>query len=77
MTSSTDGLYINIPTPSTNMINWLISTAWTMLFFYGIFLSFKCNKGTFNLGHFLAALFAAPLYVLYQFANNFSGCYND
>tara|TARA_Y100000748_G_C15487136_1_gene485181 strand:+ start:1116 stop:1346 length:231 start_codon:yes stop_codon:yes gene_type:complete len=74
MNDLTNGLYITIPTPSTNMINWLISAAWTLLFFYGIYLSFKCNKGRFNIGHFLAALFAAPFYVLYQFANDFEGC---
>ena len=77
MSESVNGLYINIPTPSTHMINWLISTAWTLLFFYAMYLVFKCNKGTFNIGHFIAALFAAPLYVLYQFANNFSQCSSD
>ena len=39
-----------------------------------IHLSFKCNKGGFNIGHFLAALFFAPFYVIYQFANNFEDC---
>ena len=41
MSDSADGIYINIPTPTTNMINWLISTAWTLLFFYGI--SYRLN----------------------------------
>tara|TARA_B100000401_G_scaffold428350_1_gene360862 strand:- start:8558 stop:8797 length:240 start_codon:yes stop_codon:yes gene_type:complete len=72
-----DGVYLNIPTPSTNMINFAISTAWTLLFFYAIFLVFKCNKGTFNIGHFLAAFFFAPFYVIYQLANNFEGCSSD
>ena len=74
MASESDNLYINIPMPSVDFINFFISLFWTLLSLYAIYLSFKCNKGGFNIGHFLAALFFAPFYVIYQFANNFEDC---
>ena len=74
MGAESDNLYINVPMPSVSFINFLISLFWTLLSLYAIYLSFKCNKGSFNIGHFLAALFFAPFYVIYQFANNFEDC---
>ena len=74
MGAESDNLYINVPMPSISFINFLISLFWTLLSLYAIYLSFKCNKGGFNIGHFLAALFFAPFYVIYQFANNFDDC---
>mgnify|MGYP001164264454 FL=1 len=74
MAIESDNLYINIPMPSVDFINFFISLFWTLLSLYAIYLSFKCNKGGFNIGHFLAALFFAPFYVIYQFANNFEDC---
>lgn len=74
MANESDNLYINIPMPSVSFINFFISLSWTLLGLYAIYLSFKCNKGGFNIGHFLAALFFAPFYILYQFANNFEDC---
>ena len=71
---NTNGFILQIPTPSTHLLNFVISLLWTFLGFYAIYLSFKCNKGTFNIGHFLAALFFSPLYVIYQIANGFDGC---
>ena len=72
--NNSGNFYINIPTPSTEFINLLISLSWTILGLYAIYLSFKCNKNEFNIGHFLAALFFAPFYILYQFANNYETC---
>ena len=74
MAIESDNLYINIPMPSVDFMNFFISLFWTLLSLYAIYLSFKCNKGGFNIGHFLAALFFAPFYVIYQFANNFEDC---
>ena len=74
MAIESDNLYINIPMPSVDFINFFISLFWTLLSLYAIYLSFKCNKGGFNIGNFLVALFFAPFYVIYQFANNFEDC---
>ena len=74
MGAESDNLYINVPMPSVSFINFFISLFWTLLSLYAIYLSFKCNKGGFNIAHFLAALFFAPFYVIYQFANNFEDC---
>lgn len=67
-------LTFEVPLPSTQLMNFFISICWSLLGLYAIYLSFKCNKGGFNIGHFLAALLFAPFYVLYQVANNFSTC---
>jgi hypothetical protein len=71
---NSDGLVIQIPSPSTQMINFLISATWLLLGFYAIYLAFRCNRGNFSIGHLLAALFFAPLYVIYHIANGFAGC---
>ena len=69
-----DGLIIEIPAPSTQLINFLISVTWLSMGFYAIYLAFRCNRGSFSIGHFLAALFFAPFYIINQVANNFAGC---
>lgn len=71
---NTDGIILQIPTPTTHLLNSLISLIWTIVFFYAIFLAFKCNKGAFNIGHFLAAFLVPPFYIVYQIANKFDGC---
>lgn len=71
---SSDSFYISIPTPSTNFMNFIISLCYSALGLYAIYLSFRCNQGSFNIGHFLASVFFAPLYVIYQLANNFENC---
>ena len=71
-----NSLTIMVPTPSTELTNFLIQLCWAALGMYAIYLSFKCNKGTFNPKHFFAAFFLAPVYVLYQIANSYETCLN-
>lgn len=48
-------------------VNQLISLLWTLVTFFAIYLSFKCNNG-FDLVGFLGACCCAPLYIAYKLA---------
>jgi hypothetical protein len=71
--SDIDTITLYLPTPTTELVNFIISLCWTLLGFYAIYLSFKCNDG-FNLLHFLAALFFSPIYMIYMLATQYNKC---
>jgi hypothetical protein len=52
----------------------LISLVWMFVFFYAIFLSFKCNNGQFKLLDFIVAFFFAPLYIAYKLGTSWDVC---
>ena len=53
----------------------LVSFFWTLISFFAIFLSFKCNKG-FNFGHFLAACCCAPFYIAIILGTSWNKCFS-
>ena len=42
----------------------------SILSFFAIYLSFKCNKGFFNFGEFFMAIFFPYIYIIYKYVNN-------
>tara|TARA_B110000908_G_C10250763_1_gene451898 strand:+ start:2777 stop:2995 length:219 start_codon:yes stop_codon:yes gene_type:complete len=54
--------------------NSMIGLFWTLVALYGIYLSFKCNKGIDIMG-LLGALFFGPVYVAYKLGTDMDGCY--
>ena len=58
----------------SSVLSTLIGFFWTMVSFFAIFLSFKCNRG-FNLGSFLAACCCAPFYVAYKLGTSWRMCF--
>jgi len=56
-----------------SFVSILVSLFWTIVTFYAIYLSFKCNKG-FDLTGFLGALCCSPMYIAYQLA--VGNCYS-
>lgn len=55
------------------MLTWIGGLINTLICFYAIYLSFKCNKG-FNLGSVLVACCCSPCYVAYRLGVGMSGC---
>ena len=53
----------------------LVSFFWTLVSFFAIYLSFKCNKG-FNFGHFLAACCCAPFYIAIMLGTSYEKCFS-
>ena len=53
----------------------IISLFWTTMFFFAIFLSFKCNKG-FSLGGFLGACCCSPFYIAYKLGTSWDVCFS-
>jgi len=51
-----------------------ISFFWTLVTFFAIFLSFKCNGG-FDFGGFLAACCCGPFYVAYKLGVDMDACF--
>jgi hypothetical protein len=45
----------------------------TIISFFAIYLSWRCNRGNFNIGAFLVALFCPYIYIIYALAVN-GGC---
>jgi len=41
----------------------------SILSFFAIYLSFKCNKGSFNFVDFFMAIFFPYIYIIYKYAN--------
>ncbi len=52
----------------------LVFILWILLIIYAVYLSWKCNNEKLELIHFLFALMCAPVYILYQLANNGLEC---
>ena len=42
----------------------------SILSFFAIYLSFKCNKGSFNFVDFFMAIFFPYIYIIYKYVNN-------
>tara|TARA_Y100001970_G_C13550490_1_gene516603 strand:- start:51 stop:428 length:378 start_codon:yes stop_codon:yes gene_type:complete len=59
--------------PKTNYLTSIISLFWTLVSFFAIYLSFKCNKG-FNLVGFLGALLLGPFYIAYKLGTHWDVC---
>lgn len=53
-----------------------ISFFWTVVTFFAIFLSFKCNEG-FDITSFLGACCCGPFYVAYKLGTDMDTCFPD
>ena len=59
--------------PKNNYVGKIISLFWTLVTFFAIYLSFKCNKG-FNLVGLLGALLLSPFYIAYKLGTHWNVC---
>ena len=51
----------------------IISLFWTLVTFFAIYLSFKCNNG-FDITGFLGALILSPFYIAYKLGTHWDVC---
>jgi hypothetical protein len=51
----------------------IFNIIYIILFFYAVYLSFKCHNG-FNIWGFLGALFFGPFYVIYKLLSDAKKC---
>tara|TARA_Y100000590_G_C15687865_1_gene1002295 strand:+ start:526 stop:807 length:282 start_codon:yes stop_codon:yes gene_type:complete len=58
-----------------NAVSIIIGLIYTLVCFFAIFLSFKCNEGKFAFGGFLAALCCSPFYIAYKLGTSMDKCF--
>jgi len=66
-----NNVYNNLKNPSNTTK--IISLFWSLVTFFAIYLSFKCNNG-FSLGGLLAALIFSPFYIAYKLGTHWDVC---
>jgi hypothetical protein len=69
--NNNNNMYNNIK--NSGNVAKIISLFWTLVTFYAIYLSFKCNNG-FNILGFLGALIFSPFYIAYKLGTHWDVC---
>lgn len=69
--SNNNNIYNNIK--NSGNVTKIISLFWTLVTFYAVYLSFKCNNG-FSLLGFLGALILSPFYIAYKLGTHWDIC---